>query len=390
MRFIHTSDWHLGRYLRGVSLLDDQRELLLDEFLPLVRDEGAEAVIIAGDVYDRGVPPAAAVELFDEVLQRLNEAGVKVIYIAGNHDSAARIDFGHGLLSRAGVYVRGRLDGPQLPPYVLEDEYGPVYVALYPYVEPSQVRLAFQGTMPDEELHKLGFVEANALMVQAGRQGISAGARSIAVAHGFIAGSQTAGSETTLLVGGADQVAPSVYEGFSYTALGHIHRPQRAGAENIRYSGSLMKYSFDEWKDEKGVLICDMDAQGQVGIKACPLAAPHDVQVVEGSLEDILHDRERYPASDAYTAVKLTDTQGGLGLRERLRSVYPNILELSLNVRTEHQSLEFTGQEMAHRSAFDVFGDFYQHTRGKAMSPAQQEFIKSVMHDLQKEEGQEA
>ncbi|WP_314620384.1 exonuclease SbcCD subunit D, partial [uncultured Selenomonas sp.] len=273
MRFIHTADWHLGRLFFGRHLTNDQAHVL-DELVRLARDVRAEAVVLAGDVYDRAVPPVEAVELFDDTISRLLlEEKLKVIYIAGNHDSAARLGFGSRLLAGGGVFVAGQLCA-DAPPIVLEDAHGKVAFSLLPYMEPATVRFAYGEAA--QEL--AGFDEATSFAVARAASRIPKDCRSVAVAHAFIAGGASSESERPLSVGGSDSVGSACFAPFSYTALGHLHAPQKAGAENIRYAGSLMKDSFSEAGQRKGVTVADLDADGAVSVEEVPLAAPHDLR----------------------------------------------------------------------------------------------------------------
>ena len=226
MRFLHTADWHLGKLFGQRYQTEDQR-YVLEELLSLVKEAKADAVVVAGDIYDRGVPPAEAVDLMSEVLARFVEKHIPVLYIAGNHDSASRIDFGRSVMEQSGVYVRGKIV-KDAEPVVLEDAHGPVYFSLLPFAAPPEVRETFGIE------RTISYDEAMEIVVQDARAKIPTGARSVAIAHAFLAGGQSAESERPLSVGGSDQVRPVHFKGYSYTALGHLHGPQRAGGENIR------------------------------------------------------------------------------------------------------------------------------------------------------------
>lgn len=379
MRFIHTADWHLGRYFHGLHLTDDQRDLLLGQFLPLVRDEKADAVVIAGDIYDRGIPPVEAVALFDEVLTKLIEQKVRVLYIAGNHDSARRIHFGSRLMREAGVFVRGELEDP-LEPVCLEDAAGPVYFQLYPYEEPAAVRSAFgvEGIMD--------FDSASRLMIDAGWKRIPDGSRAIAVAHAFLAGGQSSESERPLSVGGSGSVSPSMFRPFHYTALGHLHNPQAAGSETIRYSGSLMKYSFDEASQQKGVNVIDLDGQGQVTRRFQALIPRHDVCRVRGLFADILADTEAYPPTDAFMEVVLKDQRPVLDAFNRLKEHYPNLMHIMrADTVSRDLSWEQHGQAILKQSETDLFEQYYEAMKGSCMTDEQQLILRDCVKDVMKE-----
>ena len=270
MRFIHTSDWHLGRSIKGQSLLDDQA-YILDEILRAVDDQHAEAIIIAGDVYDRGVPPAEAIELFNEVLINLVERKLPILCIAGNHDSAKRLNFGSRLFERAEFFLRTLIRADDSP-IVLNDRHGEVYFSLLPYFEPSRVREAFSI----EE--SLTFDRAGEIFIGSARTKIPSGRRSVAIAHAFITGGERSDSEQQS-VGGADNVNAAHFDGFNYVALGHLHKPQRMTSDIIRYSGSPLKYSFDEFRHRKGLLSVELGADGETSIEFLPLTPKHDLVV---------------------------------------------------------------------------------------------------------------
>lgn len=381
MRWIHTADWHLGKLFEQRSMTQDQA-YVLEELLDIVKEEKAEAVVIAGDVYDRGVPPQEAVDLFGSVLRRLTERGVKVLYIAGNHDSASRIDFGRGIMEQAGVFARGRLDAA-LSPIVLEDEAGPVYFSLLPYAGPAEVRSCF-GT---EE--GMSFDAAMAAMVGRARQEIPAGVRSVAVAHAFIAGGISSESERPLSVGGSDQVSPKRFAGFSYTALGHLHGPQKAGAEMIRYSGSLLKYSFDEAGQKKGVLVVDLPAAGSASAELIPLVPCHEVRVLKGDFESLRDPSFDTGDKDDYLKIELTDRDLVLNSFDRLREVYPNLIALEQpnRIGAEASAAGDLRLEGAQRmSNLELFARFYQDQAGKALSPEQEKVVTACFQEILEEE----
>ncbi|MEX5284910.1 exonuclease SbcCD subunit D [Selenomonas sputigena] len=382
MRFIHTADWHLGRLFFGRHLTDDQAHVL-DELVRLAKDACAEAVVIAGDIYDRAVPPVEAVELFDDTLSRLLlEEKLKVIYIAGNHDSAARLGFGSRLLAGGGVFVAGQLQA-DAPPIILDDAHGKVAFSLLPYMEPATVRFAYGEAA--QEL--MGFDEATSFTVARAAALVPERCRSVAVAHAFIAGGASSDSERPLSVGGSDSVSPACFAPFSYTALGHLHAPQRAGAENIRYSGSLMKYSFSEAGQRKGVTIVDLAADGTVSVEEVPLAAPHDLAVVRGTLEEILGDRERFPKSEDYIAVELMDEGPVLDANGKLRAVYPNLLQVTRPGLMEQAGiLREQGREKLGRPDDVLFSEFFADMTGKKLDEAQEKALHEALAELLREE----
>ena len=384
MRFLHTADWHLGKLFGQRYMTEDQR-YVLEELIALAVDEDVQAVVIAGDVYDRAVPPAEAVALFDEVLARLVEKGIAVLYIAGNHDSAARLDFGRELLAASGVYLRGCVRGEDAP-VVLEDAAGPVYFSLLPFATPAEVRVAFQVTREEP----LDFDAAMARQVQAARAQIPDGCRSVAVAHAFLAGGCSASSERPLSVGGTDQVRPAHFLPYCYTALGHLHGPQRAGAEKIRYAGSLLKYSFDEAAQKKGALVVDIAADGAVETRFEALAPRHDVRIVRGTLEELRQaDFDPLPHDD-YVRVDLLDRATILNAYDKLTAIYPNLFALTRPNWQAAQAEELRLRPQAGEvSELTLFRDFYEEMTRETFSPDQQKYLEAVLEEMAREEREE-
>ena len=256
MRFIHTADWHIGKSLKGVSLLDEQNFLLNGEFLKLADDWKPDAIIIAGDIYDRGVPPIDAVDLFDEIIFKLAEKKIPLLCISGNHDNSSRLNFASRLLSQAKFFITTKIS-PEPSTVVLNDKFGEIYFSLIPYFPPIDLRETFPAENFDD---KLDTNTANKFYIAQARKKIPAGKRSVAIAHLFAAGGTTSESERKF-VGGEENVATENFSAYNYTALGHLHKPQNMKKTDfvIRYSGSPLKYSFDEVKHDKGVTLVEID-----------------------------------------------------------------------------------------------------------------------------------
>ena len=382
MRFIHTADWHLGKIFCGIRQTEDQRQVIMQEFLPLVKDSRAEAVIIAGDIYDHRLPEQGAVEVFDEFLARLAEMQVKLFAIAGNHDSGARIDYGRRLFRDSGIFIRGAYS-PQDEPVILEDEHGKVAFSLLPYLNPASAKEIFKN----QELALDDFDAATGLMAEQAARKLPKKTRSIAVAHAFVAGSgyapEESDSERELLVGGAANVSPKWFKPFNYTALGHIHKPQQAGAPNIRYSGSLLPYSFSEAEDEnrpesqKSVLVAEMDAQGKVKFEPVHLAAPHRVRRFEGFLRDLLEQ----PASEDYLAVTLLDQSRLPGAVSDIKEKFPHhgpIIWQADLARAQADSWQ-TGEEMRRKTELEQFDDFLRHVSGCGMNDEESNMVAEAI-----------
>ena len=379
MRFLHTADWHLGRLFHGRHLTDDQAKLLKD-ILYLAREEKIDALLIAGDIYDRAVPPVEAIELFDSFLSKLLlEEKIPVLFIAGNHDSGARLSFGHRLLAAHGLHVVGRLaDG--LAPVILEDTYGSVAFSLLPYIEPADVRAFF-----DEE-NLLDFDMANAYVLHQARAKIPTHMRSVAIAHAFLAGGKISDSERPLTVGGSGAVRPACYQGYDYVALGHLHRPQTVENISIRYSGSLMKCSFNEVQQKKSLTLVDMNARGQVQVQEISLQPPHDLRRVSGTLQEILENRTRYPRSEDYMAVSLLDKGPVLDAHAKLRTIYPNLMQIERPVLLESAKARHIECEALRKDDDELFANFFTDMTGTVMTEKEHEFLKSVLEELKREE----
>ena len=377
MKFLHTADWHLGKILKGASLIDDQ-SFILDEILRIAVDEKVDAIVIAGDVYDRAVPPIEAVNLFNEILTKiLLEKNLPVLCISGNHDSSARLNFGTKLLERSNLYLRANLT-EDLAPIELEDSHGKIYFSLFPYMDSAIIRNAF-------DLPESNFTEEFQFVIQKARKNIPSKARSIAVAHEFVAGNadevQRSESERTF-VGGAENIPPKIFEGFNYVALGHLHAPQKMGKEWIRYSGSPLKYSFDESEQRKGVEIVEIDGEGKIDLKFVDLKPIRDVRKIEGSFREILEDREKFPKSEDYIQVELNELSPILNVREQLQLVFPNILGIERkNSMTNLERQHRTQSEIEKMSVTDLFNEFYKWSTGESLSEEQSKIVESCIED---------
>ena len=373
MRLLHTADWHLGRSFHNVSLIEDQAHVLR-QLVDLAREAEVDAVIVAGDVYDRAVPPPDAVRLLDETLAELAMGlGIPVIMIAGNHDSAERLNFGSRLLARARCHIFGRL-GATPERVVLEDDHGPVHILGLPYAEPSIVRERTGA----EDVHTHD--AAMACLAAAAADQVPEAERSILVAHCFVAGGGESDSERPLSVGGAGSVSSAAFKPFDYTALGHLHRPQSAGP-NARYSGSLLKYSFSEVGHEKSVSLVELDAAGAVSVEAVALKPRRDMRMIEGAFKDLLAGPGEGESADDYLLVRLTDTQAILDPMGQLRAVYPHVLHL------ERPALERAAQAPRYRPREgqgdpELFASFFEQVTGEPISDEQSKAFNQLLEEL--------
>ena len=378
MRFIHTSDWHLGRLFHGKHLTEDQA-YVLEQFVALVAEVKPAVIIIAGDIYDRAVPPIEAVELLDNVISKiLLEQKVPIIMIAGNHDSSERLGFASKLLSQNGLHVYGNLT-KDVEPVILTDEHGPVYFLPFTYAEPALVRAVHQNeTLTSHEL-------CMDFLVQKSLDKVPAKARRVAIAHGFIAGSSESESERPLSVGGSSNISSNIFKKFHYTALGHLHNSQTAGDKNICYSGSLLKYSFDEYKQEKGINIVDLDATGDSKITKVSLQPQYDVKKIQGKFIEILKDDLKFPPSTDYMAVVLEDDKPILDIHGQLEKKYPNLLQIE---RINLQNVaDITDQaDYRNKSEQELFEAFFEQMTGNSLDNKEvKEFSEALEELLAKE-----
>lgn len=385
MRFIHTADWHLGKILNGERLTDLQSKVL-DDLLALVDETDAEAVVIAGDIYDRSVPPEEAVELFDRFVNRLvGEKGKKLLYIAGNHDSDERIEFGAKVMASGGVFIRGTLQD-DLSPVVLHDEYGPVYFSLIPYVTPERVRSVWG-------MENLTFEEAMDFVANKSMEAVRQAAegetlRAVAVSHAFVTGGSLSGSERELSVGGSGEVKAESFSQYTYTALGHLHAPQRMG-ENIWYSGSPLKYSLNEYSQKKAFLIVDIDAHGEVRVDSREIKPLRDLRLLENlSFQEALDRAEGETESERenFLWIKLNDREPVLGAMERLRMRYPNILSLEwVNRGSVGEDRVDDGRRLMAKSKEMLFESFFEEVTGEKLTDKERSILQTEIKQAEEE-----
>ncbi|MGB1238227.1 MAG: exonuclease SbcCD subunit D [Pseudomonadales bacterium] len=373
MRFLHTSDWHIGRQFHNVSLLDDQAHVL-EQVIQIAKRKAVDAIFVAGDIYDRAIPPAAAVSLLDSVVDRIvNELQIPLIVISGNHDSAARLSFAAKQLSRSGLHIIADLC--EIPvPLVLDDTDGEVAIWGIPYADPAQVRNALDVEVSDHNSAMAAVVDR--IKAQRGQY-----QRNVAISHCFIDGALECDSERPLSIGGADRIDWQLFADFDYVALGHLHGRQFRGADHIRYSGSILKYSFSEERQTKSVTIVDMDAQGHCKTDYVPLVALRDMRTLTGSLDEILAAGAADPKRDDYLLVKLNDDIAILDVMGKLREVYPNVLHL------ERPGLMKGTQDVMRRakqsmSELQMFDSFFQQVVGRKFSDQEASLARDVIEQL--------
>lgn len=377
MRLIHLSDLHLGKRLNEFSLIEDQ-EFILREIYSIISEERPDIIVIAGDIYDKPVPSAEAVRLFDDFLTKAAEQTKHIFVISGNHDSAERIAFGSHIMEKSGIHMSPVYDG-NIVPTILSDEYGDFGVYMLPFIKPVSVRRFF----PDTEIET--YTDAVNTAVDAMNADFSR--RNILITHQFVTGAQKSDSEE-ISVGGTDNVDSSAFDGFDYVALGHIHSPQNVGSEKIRYCGTPLKYSFSEAAQEKSVTVVDFGKKGDITVRTVPLEPMHDMRVVRGSF-DYICSKECSSKGDSkdYIHAVLTDEEDIPEAMGRLRGVYPNIMSLEYDnrrTRSSHGSIETADAD--NRLPIELFEEFYKLANGGEMLEQQRELVQSLIEKIWEEE----
>ena len=371
MKIIHTADWHLGKSLKGASLIDDQN-FIMNEILKCAEDVKPDALIIAGDVYDRGVPPAEAVNLFDEIIFKICEKKIPVICISGNHDSAARLNFGSRLLSASKFFLNTKPE-KNPSPIVLEDNFGEVYFSPIPFFEPADIREKFNLEEKD-----LTTENANKIYIDALKKNIPSDKRSVAIAHLFVTGGEESESERKF-VGNSVSVGASIFSAYNYTALGHLHKPQKMTSEKIRYSGSPLKYSFDEANHKKGINFVELNKDGEITVEKISLQPLHDVRIITDDFENLMKSEKSFD----YIHADITDKEHTLNAIDKLREIFPNILSIKFiglqkNIDEISEIKTFSKGD----SPLEHFAEFFEFETGEKISDeyktAMEKFLKEL------------
>ncbi|PAV28868.1 exonuclease sbcCD subunit D [Virgibacillus profundi] len=384
MKFFHTADWHLGKLVQGVYMTNDQR-YILKQFLQAIEGEKPDAVIIAGDLYDRAVPPTEAVHLLDEILETIvMKLKTPVLAVAGNHDSPGRLNFGSSIMKQNGFHIVGNLT-KDLKPVTLQDEHGEVHFHLIPYCDPSVVRTVLE----DEEIRTHN--DAAKKIVERITSNSDQDARHVFVGHAFVTPfgeekENTSDSERPLSIGGAEYVDAHHFSPFQYTALGHLHQAHYVLNETIRYSGSILKYSISEENHKKGFHVVEMDGEGSVSVNKRPLDPRRDIRTVEATIEELL----THPINEDYVFVRLMDVAPVLSPMEKVRSVYPNAMHVE---RRNHSfsPMSVDGENLADRSKMsdlDLFRAFYKEVKGDEPTEETEHIFKEVFDELLKDENE--
>lgn len=411
MRFLHTADWHLGRIFYGQYLTDDQAHVLEHQFFTILKEEKIDGILLAGDVFDRAVPPIEAIELWDSIITRLAmDYKVPLFVVSGNHDGAERLEVGRSMLSRSGIHIWGS-PHHALQPFEFESSDGKVAICPMPFSEPRRIGdalgLSASESKPvdsEAEDSLFSYVESDEQesepifnlhnydqMYQAWSdcqyQQVPKGMPSLAISHAFVMGGEVGGSERTLSVGGSEQVSPHVFKNFHYTALGHLHGPQRMGADHIRYSGSPLKYSFDEQGQKKSFTIIDMDTKGKVDISTIPVEAKRDVVILEGYFEDLLNNKVlQTKHKDDYVQARLLDTMPIMDGMAKLRQVYHRCMTIELAGRIATPVADMGDVVFKELNERQLFNQFAETVWKEPLTEAEQSYIDSVWDRIIKED----
>lgn len=456
MRFLHTADWHLGRIFYGQYLTEDQAHVLENQFFSILKDEKIDGILLAGDIFDRAVPPIEAIELWDSIITRLAmDYKVPLFVVSGNHDGAERLEVGRSMLSRSGIHIWGS-PHHALQPFEFEGADGKVAICPMPFSEPRRIGDALGLGSANNSLQtiqslenaidadtktkakskrskskkasvdiiedslfasvdmadtNLADVETNDVvtqdldrnnettlnlhnydqMYQAWsnhlRTQVPKGMRSIAISHAFVMGGEICESERTLSIGGSEQVSPQVFKDFHYTALGHLHGPQRMGADYIRYSGSPLKYSFDEHTQKKSFTIIDMDAKGKVDISTIPVEAKRDVVILEGYFEDLLNNKKlQAKHKDDYVQARLLDTMPIMDGMAKLRQVYHRCMTIDLVGRVATPMADMDEAVFKELNERELFNQFAETVWKEPLTEREQQYINSVWDRILKED----
>lgn len=383
MKILHLADLHLGKILQEQSLLEDQ-EYMLNEIIDIIKEEKIETVLISGDVYDRSVPPADAVNLLDDFLRKLiKELKIKVFIISGNHDSKDRLSFGSKIFEDEGLYIESRYNG-KLRKVTLDDEYGKLNIYMLPFIKPIEVRQFFE-----EDIENNYNTAINKII---SRETIDTKERNIIMVHQFV----TAGTNEPermdsemLSLGGIENVDVSNFDNFDYVAIGHVHGPQRIGRDTARYAGTMLKYSFSEIRNNKSVPIIDMKEKNNIDIKLIPLKPLRDMREIKGSIEELLK-KENYEKGNTNDYIKavITNEEPVFDAIGQIRRIYPNTLKLEIrNSKTMNgiQEQDLNLEKLKKKSELELFADFYESQNNVPLGENQKEIISKVIAEVKHE-----
>lgn len=373
MKLLHLSDLHLGKRLNEFSLIEDQR-YILKQTLDILDKEHPNGLIIAGDVYDKSMPSEEAVHLMNWFLSELVKRQLKTFIISGNHDSAERLSFGNEILKNSDVYISPVYQG-ETSCLSFEDEYGPVHIHLLPFIKPTHVKRHF----PQEKIET--YTDAVSIVVK--NMNINVKERNILVTHQFVTGASAAGSEE-LFIGGSESVDASCFDAFDYVALGHIHGPQKVIKETIRYCGTLLQYSFSEVNHQKSITLVELREKGNVQIRTIPVIPLRQLRIIKGSYDELcLKSNYENTNTEDYVQVVLTDEEDIIDAVSRLRTIYPNIMQLKYDNTRTRQNMELEAVDiMKTTNPLELFNEFYELQNNQPMSNEQSEYMTELIHEI--------
>ena len=373
MKFVHLSDLHLGKRVNEYSMLEDQ-EYILTKIINIIDDEKPSGVIIAGDVYDKSIPSAEAVQMFDDFLTRLAKRNLRVFVISGNHDSPERMSFGYRLMNQSGIHISQVYDG-KIEPFVIKDEHGVINVYMLPFVKPAHVK-----RFSDESIESY----TDAIRVAIAEMKVDQSARNLLITHQFVTGATRSESED-ISVGGSDNVDVSVFDGFDYVALGHIHSPQNCTSDRVRYCGTPLKYSFSEAKDNKSITVVELEEKGNVSVKTVSLVPMRDMVEIKGKYNEIMLKSfyENTSYQEDYIHITLTDEEDIVDAIGKLRTVYHNLMKLDYdNKRTRSVSQVDGAVDVETKTPIELFSDFYELQNNQPMSDEQKAFVEDLIEQV--------
>lgn len=381
MKILHTSDWHLGRRFHNVSLLEDQ-EHIIEQIIAQALTHQVDAVLIAGDIYDRAIPPTGAIALLDDTLHTLAEVhNIPVLMISGNHDSHERLSFARRQLAARNIHLFCDIQSTA-EPVIITSRDNSHSMAIYgaAYHTPEQVRATFDVAVKT-------FDDAHSFLIDTIDLSKSPADFNILMSHCFVAGGESSDSERPLAIGGADTVSATPMEKFDYVALGHLHGPQKRVLDKIRYSGSPLKYSFSEVTQKKSTTLVEFTKDAEPIITQLPLIPLRDVQTLTGELNTLLADADASPCKNDYLAITLTDKHAILDAMTKLRAHYPNVLQLEKTfLQTQKSNDAPTTVLTPSKNTAQLFADFYEEVQGEAMNEAQTQYLTEVLQQLRDEE----
>ena len=377
MKFIHLSDLHLGKRVNEYSMIEDQK-YILTKIIGIIDNENPDGVIIAGDIYDKAVPSAEAVQLFDNFLESLSKRKLQVFVISGNHDSPERIAFASKIMDASGIHMSPVYDG-NIVPISMTDEFGIVNIYMLPFIKPVHVR-----RFCEDEIKTY----TDAIKYVISKMKINSDNRNVLVTHKFVTGAKRSESEE-ISVGGTDNVDASVFECFDYVALGHIHSPQNCGSNKIHYCGTPLKYSFSEAKDRKSVTVVELSEKGNTTYRTVELVPMHDLIELRGTYNDLMLKSfyENTTWQEDYVHVTLTDEDDIPDAIGKLRAVYHRLMKLDYDNKRTRANAEINGvTDIGFKSPFELFSDFYELQNNQEMNEEQKKFIIDLIEKIWEDE----